>query len=732
MAESNIIIKGTDNLSSTLKKIQANQTEYRKNVESLDGEIQRLTKNYGLLEAELTQAKKGLAEAKKAFSQTEEGAENYSDALEEVVKRQSAIKTTQRNMQEVSKALRTAERDMRSLTSTAQKMDNQLASTGAGGASGMGGLAGAVKSLAAAGLGNMLGGSIAGLAGSLVTSAFGSTTGGIVSSVAGNAVTGAAMGSILGPVGAAVGGLVGAISGAIEGITQAQEKVDSAYRTYVENSYNNATEQLQSAASSGSTTAASREMYAISFRQMMGEEAGQEFFDGLRKYAETTPFEFDPLVSVAQALTPGFGDDPVRMMSALEGLGDAASALGKSESDMAEMARALARMETTDKTTLEYLNLLTERGVNAIDYLAEALGGENGPLSTAQVYDMISKGEIAGTQAVEIITQGMQEDYGGATAAASNTYTGKTSNLEDAWANIYNAAGEGYNETRMAGIDEELAWLEENGERLQEAYRQYGEYQAELDNAEGKAKLQAYEEALDTLDRQNQMVNAYADAFGANNRLLEGMDTLAAGVGENFGLTDDDVATMMEGFQQSVSGASVYGLLGEAIMEGDAAFYSSDVYTEFVDENVDMINAIQGDPSVAQAAMNSGYYIAEELTKGIAQGLAKSLPSVIAGNVGAAGETYLSPTNPYVKAEDTLFGKGYAVGLPYVPYDDFPALLHEGERVLTRGEAAAYDAGGGGIQIVVNGLSVREEADVSRIAQELARQLALTARSYTG
>ena len=76
--------------------------------------------------------------------------------------------------------------------------------------------------------------------------------------------------------------------------------------------------------------------------------------------------------------------------------------------------------------------------------------------------------------------------------------------------------------------------------------------------------------------------------------------------------------------------------------------------------------------------------------------------------------------------------KGYAVGLPYVPYDDFPALLHEGERVLTRSEAAAYDAGGGGIQIVVNGLSVREEADVSRIAQELARQLALTARSYTG
>ena len=727
MAESNIIIKGTDNLSSTLKKIQANQTEYRKNVESLDGEIQRLTKNYGLLEAELTQAKKGLAEAKKAFSQTEEGAENYSDALEEVVKRQSAIKTTQRNMQEVSKALRTAERDMRSLTSTAQKMDNQLASTGAGGASGMGGLAGAVKSLAAAGLGNMLGGSVAGLAGSLVTSAFGSTTGGIVSSVAGNAVTGAAMGSILGPVGAAVGGLVGAISGAIEGITQAQEKVDTAYRTYVENSYTGATEQMQSSVSTGSATAASREMYGISFRQMMGEEAGQEFFEGLREYAEETPFEFDPLVSVAQALTPGFGDDPARMMSALEGLGDAASALGKSESDMAEMARALARMETTDKTTLEYLNLLTERGVNAIDYLAEALGGENGPLSTAQVYDMISKGEIGGKQAVEIIVQGMNEDYEGATAAASETYTGVQSTLNDRWANIYNASGEGYNAINKETMAAEEAWLEENGDTLSEMYYKLGEQMAKMDKAKSEAKLEAYDEAIAQYQEMSEGLGSASTKIGMVLSAQAGLLNVIEGYGE---LTPAAMADLMPNeLGKGLSTELTYGILGEAIMTGDAAFYSSDVYTEFVGENVDMINAIQGDPSVAQAAMNSGYYISEELTKGVGA----YLPGLLAGEVsGALNEMVGVAPSANMSGQNAPSVKGYAVGLPYVPYDDFPALLHEGERVLTRSEAAAYDAGGGGIQIVVNGLSVREEADVSRIAQELARQLALTARSYTG
>lgn len=45
----------------------------------------------------------------------------------------------------------------------------------------------------------------------------------------------------------------------------------------------------------------------------------------------------------------------------------------------------------------------------------------------------------------------------------------------------------------------------------------------------------------------------------------------------------------------------------------------------------------------------------------------------------------------------TLYEKeaipGFATGLPYVPYDEFPALLHEGEAVLTAKEAAIWRAG---------------------------------------
>lgn len=48
---------------------------------------------------------------------------------------------------------------------------------------------------------------------------------------------------------------------------------------------------------------------------------------------------------------------------------------------------------------------------------------------------------------------------------------------------------------------------------------------------------------------------------------------------------------------------------------------------------------------------------------------------------------------------------GYKDGLDYVPYDEFPAILHEGERVLTKAENRAYTAGlnpNGGSNTVVN------------------------------
>lgn len=92
----------------------------------------------------------------------------------------------------------------------------------------------------------------------------------------------------------------------------------------------------------------------------------------------------------------------------------------------------------------------------------------------------------------------------------------------------------------------------------------------------------------------------------------------------------------------------------------------------------------------------------------------ESFGSATTPSVPSYTETYTPPPTNYEITE------GYAKGLQYVPRDNFPARLHEGEAVLTKDQATKWRSGAS--QTINFNPSISIAAD-HRSAEEIARQI---------
>ena len=80
-------------------------------------------------------------------------------------------------------------------------------------------------------------------------------------------------------------------------------------------------------------------------------------------------------------------------------------------------------------------------------------------------------------------------------------------------------------------------------------------------------------------------------------------------------------------------------------------------------------------------------------------------------------------------------GQKSAWGTKRVVGNDVPYRLHDGEKILTRTQADAYEKGiglGGGISINIENMSIREEADINKVAKELVARLNRSRLAFGG
>lgn len=627
------------------------------------------------IKIDMARAQQTLKDAQKQFLSTGDAADEMAYKLAN-----ADYENARRNLDLVSKNARQAEKDILNMTDAVSRSENRVTGGGIGGGGSETSLA---ASLSGAGLGNMLGQSASNALNAGISSAFGSATGDAISSVISGAVSGAAMGSIAGPIGTAVGAAVGTAVGGINAAVGYFQKEDEAFKGIRNDLVDNALIQQAQDLAGGSGIASDREKMMVTLRQIFGEEEqAKQYWDDTLALANKTPFYASQLVGVGK-LFKTFGYENDQLYTEMGRIADAGATLGWESSDMDQVTSVIGYMAQSGKVLLQQLKQLQFRGINAVGYMADAYTDKTGQeVSEQDIYKAISSGDLDGKEVAAIIMEFMGEQFSGGAEALSKTFFGLESTLGGLNEQMQNAMGEGYNEARMGALQEQINWLQgDSGTDLQEANRLIGEWRASLDNEKERILREHMENATKEI--------------------------------EEAGLT----------------GAAAGEVLAQAQINAQAEYNASEGAQQLIAMQESLIEQTSKTLAEDPKTYDAGFRVGQAYSKGMKAGILETISDADSWfEGGLAGASSRAPDSALTRllggrgsSSNDSFGNAW--GLSYVPYDGYKTTLHEGERVLTAEEARSEGQSGGMPTITGNNFYIREEADIYKVAQELASQL---------
>lgn len=679
-----IAVSVKDKYSDAVTKMQSASKSFTKDLDGMYKKLDTLDKAQSRLKSDTDSLKKAMQDAQKEFKRTGEESKRMAAQVAS-----DKYENARRNLKLVSDEARSTAKEIKSMSDAISKADNRAGSLkkviGSKGSEDTG--KSILSSLAGAGIAQMIGNSLSEGATSVISSAFGDRAGTMFGTTLSSIAQGAAMGSVAGAKGAAVGAAAGAVSGIISSATYDFSNKNEAYKSAVQEAYTTVTTQQAQDLENGIKLAGSREKTQMAFSTMMKDDGkAKAYLSEVKKMADYTPFLFDDLTAMSKTLLT-YGYNEKEMIPQLTKVGDAGATLGMNTEDMKMVATAIGRMKSSGKTTLEYINILQERGVDAIGYLAQA-----GGISKGEVYEKISKGLIPGAEAAKAISDYMGKAYEGAMQLQSTSFEGMQSTLQGLTENLNAAMGEGYNEERKKGMQEQIDYLGgEMAKEQQEAYKSIGQWKASLENEREKAMRDAVQSAMQS--------DAYQKAKATKN------------------------------------GAEMGRIMAEAQIEGENAFKDTEGYKTMVQAEKGLVGSIQNSMKQDKTYWNYGYEMGQEFGRGYLSARGASYTSYVTpehsklGDPAEALDNALNrPTlrNPFQKPFNSK-----AIGMLRVPYDGYPALLHEGEEVRTASASRAGDDSQGYI-ININNPVVREEQDFYRLTQQIVGAIRQQAEIQAG
>lgn len=645
--------------------------QMRKNVNSLSNDVTEYRKIQDQAFQKKTEVKFDIIQAKKDLKDlTKAVQDNVDGAKEAFMDKQLALERLNEEYKRLSQAAKDAGKAERELAADMSRSSN--ANAGRGSIAGMGGI---MKGLATAGLGSMIGSAAQNYADSMITSVFGQNTGNMISGIFGSGIQGAAIGSVAGPIGAAVGAAVGGLTGAINALADKNSRDDDYFRSEVQSLYTSAISDMDSTLERSSTYASEREDYQRNYASMTDDATGAKLYQAIKEYGDKTPYDTSVMLAKGMEML-SYGIEKEKIMDYTDMIGNIA--MGNANK-FSGLSYAIAQSMGAGVLNGQDRNQMVGWGFDPLEYVAKNEG-----ITKAAAKDMMSAGEITADMLEDAMRTATSEGerFHDAVNAMSDTFSGLQGQLESAKKNIEIAMGEGYNEARKEGMAKEIeAYNGEMGESMKSAYKMIGAYEAEMENQHQQAILDALEQANEDIESKG----------------LEGLDAQKR--------------------------------MWEAYTEAEIAYKNGEEYQKKLQAEQDLVQSIQ------TALVENGDYVsfgaamANEFSKGWSSVRVNNAVSDIKSLGGGSFLNGLFAKSALKNGTPT----GHAAGLPRVPYDGYPAILHEGEQVLTRVEADKREnAGGVHIAKLADSIVIREEADIDKFAEKFARKVMLAAASYAG
>ncbi len=697
----NIYLTATDKMSPVLASITDKTKALDKESQQLEQTYEALQKaNKGLI-AQKTELQKKLQEvneevkgARKQFKEL--GDEASSDAYEKAQQKQQKLRN---ELAATNKSLQENQKIYKENIEIIRKGSVEEQGTGLGDIA---------KGIFTGQIGQMFASSLGGLGQSLLTSAIGMPEASLISNTLSSAISGGAAGAMFGLPGILLGAGLGGLSGLISGGTEIYEARDDAFKEYYGGLYEDVSARPGEMVESGSTIAGGREQTRMAFSQRLGgDEEADAYLARVEKMAANTNYEYDEIVGYTKLLLNSYDQDEV--FGVLQKLSDATAGLDLSSGDVNMMISGLSRMRTTGKATQEYLNYFRERGVDVDQALADDLG-----VDKSAIAEMVTKGKIGGEDAAQAILDFIQKEFGGLSDILAGTYDAMVDNLGDMNASLEARGGDAYNELRKEGVQAEMDALGGAlGDAIGEINAVMGENQARKENMQEQYMREALEAVL--LGKEG---SVFSEEENAKLAELSAQYTELKARYEESGGTDVEAGAQME------------SLYEQAQALGQAYFDNSEFVQMLNNTELDEIQAILDNTAALTEATTASYNMAQQLSKGYA-GMTLSAEDMSSARKTASENTLNSSQARRYGTSTNKKKTGrsrYAFGLDRVPYDDYPALLHEGERVLTASQARAQDGGQGGlppIQLTITGNSFTgaPEEMADKLAEILARKI---------